>query len=214
MNERNKLIMAVVAVMMIVAVVVGSTYAFWQWSTNSSQSTTVNFTVPTGDQQLSASISGGTISVSRLAPTACTTAKHAYAMSQPLTVTYKNQTTQTASLKATLAVSGWTQPHTGTVDLSKLHFTLSKGSSAGSNCTSGTIVKGGSSSSFVSTGNLINNEEILSVPANTAETSETWYLWVWIDSSYSGGNSGSAVTDPMQDLSFTLTWSGTISNQN
>jgi len=214
MKEKNKLIIAIISVMMIIVVVIGATYAYWQWTTNTTQQTAVEFTVPTKDAQLSASLNGGaTTTVSNLAPAACTNAT--YAMKKAMTLTYKNLTTQTASVKAKLTVSNWNQPHTGTLRLNKLHYALTRGSDAGGDCTAGTnrtLVAGGSDSSFVTSGALINNIEILSVPANTEEDTETYYLWVWIDSSDNGLNTGSTVTDPMQDLSFTLTWTGTISN--
>lgn len=214
MKEKNKLIIAIICVIMIVVVVIGATYAYWQWTTNSAQQTAVEFTVPTKDAQISASLAGGaTTTVSNLAPAACTNAT--YAMKKAMTLTYKNLTTQTASVKATLTVSNWTQPHSGSLRLNKLHYALTRGSAAGEDCAAGTnrtLVAGGSSSTFVTSGALINNIEILSVPANTSESTETYYLWVWLDSSDNGSNSGSTVTDPMQDLTFTLTWTGTISN--
>ena len=214
MKERKKLIIAIISVVLIIIAVIGATYAYWQWTTNSAQQTAVEFTVPTKDAQLSASLNGGaTTTVSNLAPAACTNAT--YAMKKAMTLTYKNLTTQTASVRATLTVSNWTQPHAGTLRLNNLHYALTRGSAAGGDCAAGTnrtLVAGGSTSSFVTSGALINNIEILSVPANTAQNTETYYLWVWLDSEDDGANTGSAVTDPMQDLSFTLTWTGTISN--
>ncbi len=214
MKERDKIIIAVVAVLLITVAVVGATYAYWQWTTNTTQQTAVTFTVPNKDDQLSASLAGGgTTTVSSLAPAACTNAT--YAMKKEMTLTYKNLTTQPASVKATLTVSNWTQPHTGTLRLNKLHYALTTGSAGGSGCDAGTnrtLVAGGSSSSFVTSGALINNIEIKAVPANTAQDSQTYWLWVWIDSSDNGSNSGSTISDPMQDLSFTLTWSGSIAN--
>ena len=214
MKERNKLIIAIIAVVLIIIVVVGATYAYWQWTTNTDQQTTVEFSVPTTDEQLSASLDGGAqITVSDLAPSACT--NQTYAMKKAVTLTYKNLTTQTASIKANIAVSNWNQTHSGSLDLSKLHYALTRGSDAGSNCTAGInreLVAGGLTSTFVSSGNLIDNVEILSVPANTSQSTETFYLWVWIDPDYNGTNTGNTISDPMQDLTFTLTWSGEISN--
>jgi hypothetical protein len=222
MKERNKLIIAIVAVVLIVVVVVGATYAYWSWSTNSAQATTIEFTVPTKDSQLSASLAGGgTTTVSNLAPAACTNST--YAMKKAVVLTYKNLTTQAAQVKATLTVSNWNQPHTGTLRLSNLHYALTTGTAGGDNCNSGTnrtLVAGGTNSAFVTSGALpngsnytgLNNTVILDVPANTAETSKTYYLWVWLDAGDNGSNTGATVTDPMQDITFKLTWTGTIEN--
>ena len=215
MKERNKLIIAIVAVVLIIVVVIGATYAYWQWSTNTNQATNVKFTVPTQDELLGATLNGGgSTTVSNLAPAACTNAT--YAMKKQITLTYYNQTSQTASVKGTLTVSNWSQPHTGTLRLNKLHYALTTGTNGGTGCDKGTVLAGGTTSSFVTSGALINNVEIKSVPARTgtkaAPKSETYYLWVWIDSTDNGSNTGSTVTDPMQDLSFTLTWTGSIAN--
>lgn len=214
MKERNKLIIAIIAVILIIAVVIGATYAYWQWSTNTTQATNVKFTVPTQDKLLGATLNGGgSTTVSNLAPAACTNST--YAMKKQISLSYFNQTSQTASIKATLTVSNWTQPHTGTLRLNNLHYALTTGTNAGNGCDKGTVVAGGSSSSFVTSGALINNIEIKSASAGTGTSTEpateTYYLWVWIDKNDTGSNTGSTVTDPMQDLSFTLTWTGSIS---
>ena len=215
MKEKNKLIIAIVAVILIIVVVIGATYAYWQWSTNTAQATNVKFTVPTQDELLGATLNGGgSITVSNLAPAACTNGS--YAMKKQISLSYFNQTSQTASIKATLTVNNWVQSHPGTLRLNHLHYALTTGANAGTGCDKGTIVAGGTSSSFVTSGALIDNVEIKSVPAGTgtaaSPATETYYLWVWIDSTDTGSNTGSTVTDPMQDLSFTLTWTGTITN--
>ena len=107
MKERNKLIIAIIAVALIVIVVVGATYAYWQWTSNSAQNTAVTFTVPNKDAQLSASLKGGgSTTVNNLAPAACTNST--YAMMKPLLLTYANNTDQTARVKATLTITSWT----------------------------------------------------------------------------------------------------------
>ena len=216
MKKRNKIIIAIVAVLLITVAVVGATYAYWSWSTNTTQRTIVNFTVPTQDNQLSASLAGGgTTTVSNLAPAACTNGT--YAMKKTLTLTYKNLTTQSAVVKGTLTVSNWNQPHTGTLRLNNLHYALTTGTAGGDNCNAGTnrtLLAGGANSTFVTSGALINDITLKSnIAANTSSGSETYYLWVWLDSNDNGSNSGATVTDPMQDLTFTLTWTGTITNE-
>lgn len=212
--DKKKLIGTIIGVVAFAALIAGATYAYWQWSTNTAQATNVKFTVPTQDKLLGATLNGGgSTTVSNLAPAACTNST--YAMKKQISLSYFNQTTQTASIKATLTVSNWVQPHTGTLRLNNLHYALTTGTNAGDGCDKGTVVTGGSNSSFVTSGALINNIEIKSAPAGTGTSTEpateTYYLWVWIDKNDNGSNTGSTVTDPMQDLSFTLTWTGSIS---
>ena len=209
MKERNKLIIAIIIVIAIIAVVVGATYAYWQWQTSSEQQTDVSFTIMSSGSQLNATlIGGGTTAISNLAPAACTNAT--YAFKKEITLNYTNLTSQAAKVNATLTVSGFNQPHSGSLDLSKLHYVLNTSSA---NCTSATVLSGGTNSSFVKNGALINNLKIKDVPANTSSGSQKYYLWVWIDKNYTSMNTGNTISDPMQDLTFKLTWSGSITNQ-
>ena len=211
MKNNKKLIIAIVAVISIIAVVVGGTYAYWTWTTAENQRTTVGFTVEGGGY---ANLEGGgSVTVQNLAPAACTNST--YAMKRRITLTYQNTQSQALPITGTLTVSNWTQPHTGTLDLSKLHYALTTGSAAADNCNTGTnrtLVAGGADSTFVTSGALINNATLVaSAPANmTTEGSQTYYLWVWLDSTYTHENVGTTISDPMQDLSFTLTWSGVM----
>ena len=67
MKENKKLIIAIIAVIAIVIVVFGATYAYWLWNSNNNERTLVNLTVPNSTEALSATIDGGTMSVSDLA---------------------------------------------------------------------------------------------------------------------------------------------------
>lgn len=207
MKERNKIIIAIVIVIAIIAVVVGATYAYWQWQTSAEQQTDVSFTV---QNDLSATlIGGGTTAVSNLAPAACTNST--YAFKKEILLNYQNGTSQAAKVNATLTVSGFNQPHSGSLDLSKLHYVLNTSSE---NCTSGSILAGGTNSSFVKNGALINNLKIKDNIAANSSGSQNYYLWVWIDKNYTSMNTGNTISDPMQDLTFKLTWSGSITNQS
>ena len=216
MKERDKLIIAIVAVVLIIIVVIGATYAYWQWSSNTAQRTNVSFTVPNSASVMGATLNGGGSStVSNLAPAACTNGT--YAFKKEVTLSYYNQTPSTADIKATLTLSNVSQPHSGTLRLNNLHYSLTTGTNAGNSCTSGTVVAGGSTSAFPAFTNgtkLLNAVTIKTAAANSGTSasplSETYYLWIWIDSGDNGSNTGGTVTDPMQDLSFTLTWTGSM----
>lgn len=212
MKERNKLIIAIIAVALIVIVVVGATYAYWQWTSNSAQNTAVTFTVPNKDAQLSASLKGGgSTTVNNLAPAACTNST--YAMMKPLLLTYANNTDQTARVKATLTITSWTAGGTfSTGDLQHIHYAVTNSST---NCSTGTIT--GMTGTFPDNAGsstvLINNQVLKNaIAAGGSATDEPYYLWVWLDTGYEGANTGSTISDPMQQLSFQLTWTGTIEN--
>ena len=48
----------------------------------------------------------------------------------------------------------------------------------------------------------------------TDELEQKYYLWLWLDSDYtpSRPNEGDTINDPLQNMAFTLTWSGEIAN--
>lgn len=65
--------------------------------------------------------------------------------------------------------------------------------------------------------NFSNTQKVLTalefnVPANTATQTNTFYLWIWLDSSYVHENVGSVNSDPMQGFKIVTQWSGTMAN--
>ena len=215
MVETRKLIGAIVGIVAFIALIAGATLAYWQWTTNSAQRTNIKLNVIQGLEELMGANldGGGSITVSNLAPASCTNSS--YAMKKQVTLTYYNLASQSASIKGTLTLSNPLQVHSGTLRLNNLHYSLTTGDNAGDSCTSGTIVAGGANSAFPAFTNgtkIINDIQLKLASPNSGTPqvplSETYYLWVWIDSMDNGSNVGSTVTDPMQDLSFTLTWTG------
>ena len=214
MKEKNKIIIAIIAVILIIIVVIGATYAYWQWTTSANQVTNIQLTVSGIDDLMGASLEGnGTIDVANLAPASCTNSS--YAMKKEIVLSYYNQTNQAAEVKGSLTVSNWHQTHTGTPRLNNLHYALTTGTGAADSCTTG-VIAGGASSSFVTSGVLIDNVTLANVNAKQGTEAnpipKTLYLWVWIDENDTHTNVGNVVSDPMQELTFTLTWSGSISN--
>jgi len=214
MKERNKLIIAIVAVLLIIIAVGGATYAYWSWSSTTAQKTNVTFTVnqSTLEGQMYAKLDGGgATTINNLAPVS-SCLNSTYAVKVPVTLKYKNATTNPAFIMADLTISSFSAPH-GTPDsddLKHLHYALTTSSSS---CTSD-LIKSGTFSA--TSGTLISDNGLGTgtIAANTTtEQSKTMYLYIWIDSAYTHTNTGSAITDPLQDISFTLTWSGTISNE-
>lgn len=218
MKDRDKLLIAIGAVLLIIVIVVGGTFAYWSWSTSDAQQTNVSFTVSgdTLEGQLYANLDGGgETAFTNLAPVASCT-NSSYAMKKKLTLNYANATTNPAHIYATLSLSDFATPH-GTPtseDLAHLHYAVT---STATNCATDVVT--GMSGVFTSTtdGTLFTTVDLLggqAIPAGTStEQEKELYLWVWMDSGYEFTNEGSAITDPMQDISFNLTWSGTITNE-
>ena len=93
MTEKKKLIIAIVAVLLIIIAVGGATFAYWSWQTNTTQRTSVSFTIKdaslSGD--LMARIDGnGTSTVTNLVPTSSCTSSNALVKTVP--IYYKNNT--------------------------------------------------------------------------------------------------------------------------
>lgn len=215
MKERKKIIIALTAIALILIIAGGSTFAYWYWTTATNEQTTVNLIVSNNEIQnrLNATISGTTQNITNMIPVASCT-NSTYAIKKEITLTYKNDTDNEAIVRGTLTVSNFTSPHgtPNTSALGHLHYAVTTSST---NCTTDAIT--GASGTFgTRNGALFNNVTLLSgIPAYTATPqTRTYYLWVWIDSGYEHTNVGSGVvSDPMQDISFDLTWSGTISNE-
>ncbi len=204
-ENKNKIIISVIAVLLIAAIVAGGTYAYWSWTSNTAQRTNVGFTVDAPN--MSASIEGnGTSTVSSLAPTTCTNST--YAMKKTVAITYTNATSVaaklTANLKVTDVTAGVSTP--SSTELGKLNYALTTSSTS---CAAGTGNLTGTFAGKLTAGSTVLTLD-LDVPANTAEKTVTYYLYVWLDSTYTHQNVGGVNSDPMQNLSFTLQWDGSM----
>lgn len=212
MKDKNKLTKVLVTVVSTIVILSGATFAYWMWITNEKQQTSVSFYVSEDSMkdQLNAEMIGGTATnINDLAPVSeCTVEKHVAKL--PLTLNYKNNTINGARVNATLTLSNFTTPN-GTLkseDLSHLHYSLT---TSDISCTTDVVV--GASGLFTSTtGNLMDNVLILNNIEPNVTDSQDYYLWIWLDSGYNYQNEGDANYDPMQNISFTVTWSGEINN--
>ena len=230
MKNRDKLIISVVAVLAIVVLVGGSTFAYWTWISNTDQQTAVNFSTPedASGAGLSATIAGnGSATANNLKPTPCTNTS--YAIVKTFTITYKNETEHAATITAKLSATSFTIRSSSYVPnstkLQSLKWAVR--SSAATDATtsspntcdaSGTALKAsGNFSSVTFSGTSGSNLPLqlgtftISVPAGTAEKTDTFYLYIWLDYNYSHENQGSVNSDPMQGISVTTQWSGTYS---
>ena len=224
-NNTKSIIIAVIAVVMIAAVAAGGTYAWWSWSSNSanaSENTEINFSISTPTFKITGTnVNGKTLAPTPVCYTATSTAEgYGYTLTGRATAVANNNTTTTMAttfvLSATLTpVSGRTLT---TAQKSHLHWAIAQvsasdtafatsycnGSSNTATFTTGTFENVGTSATNLST------TITYDVPANTANHTKYYQLYVWLDSGYNVTNTVSgAVTDPMQDATVLLTFSTT-----
>ena len=212
MKQKREMIIAIIAVILIIFVVVGATYAYWGWASNATEQTNITFRVPTSSELLSATLEGGGDStVKKLAPAACNNAT--YAFKKDITLTSMNKTTSAAIVTATLSISDFTAPHATNEHpvsgvLSNLKYAITP--YGATTCTSNPVVPTASFTTI--NGALLTDVTLATIGANTNSQTDRYTLWVWLDSSYQHTNYGNVISDPLQDISFTLSWSGTIDN--
>ena len=143
MKNNKKIIIAILAVAMIIAAVFGATYAYWTWVTNTEQRTTVSFQTTAPDMY--ANLTGNGAGTTSLKPSACTNG-----IKKTVTIKYKNDSIQPATITATLSVTAFTfrndyRPTAGNSgDLKNIKYVLT---TTEDNCTSGAsgIQKSGTS---------------------------------------------------------------------
>lgn len=222
MKDRKKLIIAILATLIIIVLVGGATFAYWTWVTNTAQQTNVSFVVNQSDLEgeMYATLEGnGTTTATNLKPATCNGSN---AIVKTITIKYLNKTVQAATVSATLSVTAFTARSASylpsSTNLGYLKYALTTDSSS---CTSN-VQKSGSFngltfSSTVTPTNLPLTlfTQTFTASANmSAEGTQTYYLYIWLDSSYEHKNIGSVNSDPMQGLSFTTQWSGTIAQNS
>lgn len=211
MEDKKKLILAIIAVVAIILAVGGATFAYWSWQTNTAQRTNVNFTIinPNASGDMTARIDGnGTSTVTGLVPTNNCAGSNALVKTVP--IYYKNNTINRAKITVNLTLSGLTAGNVA-IDYSKLSYIKWAITTTSGNCTSNPAAHGDFgvvTSTAAKT--LATLEHTINANVTTETNLVTYYLYVWLDSSYNHTNEGDNNSDPMQNLSFQLEWSGTM----
>lgn len=221
MKDRKKLIIAILATLIIIVLVGGATFAYWTWVTNTAQQTNVSFVVNQSDLEgeMYATLEGnGTTTATNLKPATCNGSN---AIVKTITIKYLNKTVQAATVSATLSVTAFTARSASYLpsspNLGYLKYALTTSSSCTSNVQKSGSFNGLTFSSTVTPTNLPLTlfTQTFTASANmSAEGTQTYYLYIWLDSSYEHQNIGSVNSDPMQGLSFTTQWSGTIAQKS
>ena len=212
-EKIEKLLVSIVAVIVlgIIVVSVTATYAWWTWHTSNDERTIVNFNVPDGNNQLSAILDADSTNFTGLSSASGCSSD--YASMATITLYYENLTQSNAFLETDLSLDSITNSHTGIVDRSQIHWALSTEPKA--TCSTGYLTGGTGTLANKDDGDVIYTGDlgVGTISSNTSMQSTTLYLYVWIDSNYEHFNYGnSIVTDPMQDMTVKVTWSGTITN--
>ncbi len=192
MNKNSKLLIIFIVVG-ILLVILGSSFAYWQWATNSSQSTAVTFTVTSN---FSCSADGGgdiTSNDKVLVPTTCTDTAHA--IQRPVVVNvnttgslpvYLNMGIKVNSIGANLAAS------------QNFKYALTTSSNS---CTNNVIASGSFNGAEAnSVFNLLEDKEY-----QTSNNNDQYYLYIWLDSAEENNNT--------MNQPFSLSLTGQCSNQ-
>ena len=193
MNKQDKTIIFIIIAVAIIAVI-GGTYAYWTWVSNSTQNTTVTFTTGAG---FSCSANGGgniTSNDIALAPTTCTDTARAIKR----TVTVSPTITQN---DGDIYLDMWLKVNSigsGLAASQNFKYALT---TSGTSCTSGTVVAQGNFN-----GTAANDQKtLLHEKAYSSTTTETYYLWIWLDAA--------ETSSATQGQSFNISLGGLCTNQ-
>ena len=241
MKDRNKLIISIVVVILIAAIVVGGTFAYWTWSTNASQNTYVGFTVTddaSGDIYAHL-IGNGVTTVTNMEPAVCSNTT--YAVVKTVQIKWKNNSNNAQTVTASLNVTDFAIRNASykptTANLQSLKWAIrsaavtssavsscdpdgnSSAKAACNACSTGAVASGDfsgitmpSSGTTVTSGlpKTLGTVSFTATANTTTEQTQTYYLYIWLDANYAHTNYGSTNDDPMQGLTFTVNWTGTM----
>ncbi len=193
MTNKQKLFIIIIITATITCLIIGSTFAYWTWSTSSAQATTVSFTVASG---FTCSADGGgnlTSSNVQLMPADCTNSEHAIKRAVKVSTVqdsgktiYLDMNLKVNSIGANLAAS------------ENFRYALTTNSTS---CHHSVIAEG----NFV--GATANTEKmLLSAERYTASTAnDTYYLWIWLDKEETNLNT--------MNQTFNMTLSGSCTDE-
>ena len=208
-KEKNKLIIAIVAVLAIILIVTGATFSYFFWRITEENET--NITVKVGGATLN--ISGNNVTNDKIYPTTCNTSA---ALKGSATVTAVNSSNMIMETNLKIRVSLYAnQGILNETNLPKLHWAIvDTTNSTTKSCLSpdaqGTfenVVAATSKANFPDqTYTDIDTTITFEVPQSTTAI-KTYDLYVWLDSSYEYTNVGETVSDPAQDLLISVKWS-------
>lgn len=207
---KKKFISSIIIVLLIIIVIAGATLAYWQWMTSEEEETSISLKVEGDTSNMSAKIDGGSsIDINSLIPTSnCLSSD---ALQKEITITYINNTDISGEIVANLDITSFTANNGNPTNeqLSYLKWVITNTENS---CTTGIIQSGDFSNVDYQNlpQNLITIQNNISSNISTETPIQPLYLYIWLDSAYEHINIGNNNTDSMQNLNFTLEWSGII----
>lgn len=179
-ENRNKVIISLTIVAIIVALVAGGTFAWWTWSSGQTGNTDVEFTVTGGSMTIDG---GGVITGKNLVPT--DQCDGTYAIVRTVTVSATNETNTSMTASVQMNTTGVNAA------LKKTTFKYYISETQGCNISSTTNFSG-TSPVTLTTFNVD--------PGKTVN--KTYYFYAWLDSSES--------STATQGKAFSMTWAGKL----
>lgn len=180
--KNKKLIISIIAVILIIIAVIGGTYAYWRWQTTAEENTSFNLVGPKQSDIFSCKADGGgNISANEktLVPTVVdshTTENYIKRAVKVSPTISDNDTTVYLSLWLNVNVIG-----SGLSTTDNLHYVLTTGASSPDD---GVVL----SKNFK--GVSVNDKlYLLSDKTYSATTTETYYLWIWLDAKETANSS-------------------------
>lgn len=211
MKNNVKVILSVVAVLAIIVLVGGGTYAYWSWSTSEDQRTLVTISVKGATMLIDG---GGNISSSdkTLIPTTCTDTTNA--IQRKIMVSTENQTNTAMTETLQLDIVNMTAAQGSLTDAQKAKLKWTLVELADETEYNATTWKGCATTTYSGTFEGYDQTDKISLKTTNiaASTTVTKYyeLYLWLDSTYEHTNVGNTQSDPMQNLTLNLSWNGTL----
>ena len=169
--DKNKRIIIIVSITILILSIVGGTLAYWSWSTNTSQKTNITFTI-TSDFSCSADGGGNITSGSiNLVPTVVSSTTTGNYIKREIKVTPTiNTTGKTVYMDLWLDIKTLGSGLSGT-DYFKYSFTT------GASSPEDGVVYSGNFRGLVKN----NRVRLLLDKEYTSSVTDTYYLWIWLD---------------------------------
>ena len=192
---KNKKVIIVVGLLILVLSILGGTFAYWSWQSASNQQTNVTFTV-TGNFSCSADGGGNITSEDvTLIPASCTNST--YAIKRTVTTNVTN-----SQIDSNVYLDMWLNVDSissGLAASENFKYALTTSSSS---CTTGVVASGNfNGKSEGDTINLFSGQEHTTSPSNN-----TYYLYIWLDEAETS-------IDTMNQT-FSLSLGGSCTNQS
>ena len=181
-KDKNKLILSIVAVVLVIVLIAGGTFAWWTW--NSANNTDVKFTIEGGTMTIDG---GGNITAQKMVPTA--SCNGSYAIVKTVKVNAVNSTNTSMTAKVNLNLTNLP----AALKTANMKYFISESSSAACTTPTGTFASSGNSMQIAT----------FNVGAG-ATVNKTYYLKIWLANNPAGNPASE------QGQSFTITYTGTL----